>query len=135
MRFRGFFLLVHSVVAAAASIQKPPIEQQDVTRKPLKGTSYEIAETSSSPPTYKLYGKEYEDGKLEMAKISYRKTTLTRKPVLDIWADSNIGAQGRGQKMALSTLIKGVTAEETNIKLNIRKREATWETKVAQDYS
>ncbi|KAK2022018.1 hypothetical protein LX32DRAFT_711099, partial [Colletotrichum zoysiae] len=116
MRFGGLLLLAHSLVAAAASIQKPPVGQRDLERKPLKGTAYEVAKISGDPPTYMLFGKGHEGGESEMARITYRRTTLTRRPVLDIWAAPEMDA--RGQQMPLSTLIKGVTAEETKVRLD-----------------
>ncbi|KAK2045453.1 hypothetical protein LZ31DRAFT_553160 [Colletotrichum somersetense] len=51
-----------------------------------------------------------------MATITYRKTTFTRKPILDIWIAPNVDL--KAQTTLLSDLIKRVTAQETNVKLS-----------------
>ncbi|KAK2038785.1 hypothetical protein LZ31DRAFT_599390 [Colletotrichum somersetense] len=124
MRFRGLFLLIHSLVAAAAaaSIQKPPVEQRAtdrtplIDRRPLEGTPYEVSEISSNPPAYRLYNKDYEDGQYALARIKYSQTSLTRRPILDIWAADNIDA--KEQYMQLYVLIAILTKQETQIELD-----------------
>ncbi|KAK2048565.1 hypothetical protein LZ31DRAFT_550265 [Colletotrichum somersetense] len=64
----------------------------------------------------------YEEGKHALATIVYRKTTLARRPILDIWIakdiDAHIEAQKPTEPMPLSTLIETLTQQWTRIKLD-----------------
>ncbi|KAK2040615.1 hypothetical protein LZ31DRAFT_544679 [Colletotrichum somersetense] len=114
-------LLIYSLVVtaiAAATYQKIPAEEPNLTRKPLKGTTYEVEKLPGNVPDFRLYGKGYMGGQQPLARVIYRRTGLSKKPVLNIWAVEDISSQDPATMISLPTIIKGLTFEETNVKLD-----------------